>query len=212
MEYNSLLEALEWRYATNIFDDTQIIEEEVLQGILKAGNLTATAFGAQAYQMILLEGKQWREKLESATFNQKNVQTCSHLLVLAHRTDLDPAYIKEHAAYMEQVRGLEEGSLAGYERGFVNFLKALDEDKKNHWLAKQVYIILGNLMTACAIHAVDACPMEGFNAKLVDEILGLEEKKLNSVLMLPMGYRSEQDKYARTEKVRKPLDEMVIRM
>lgn len=212
MKQNSLLQALEWRYATNIFDENQIITEDILQNILQAGNLTATSFGIQAYQMILLEGKKWREQLESATFNQKNVQTCSHLLILAHRTDVNKSYIHDYATYMENVRNLEDGALAGFSRSCNKFISNLEEEKKDQWLSKQVYTVLGNLLTACAIYGIDSCPMEGFNAKLVDEILGFEEKKLRSVLLLPMGFRSSEDKYATATKVRKPLDEMVIRM
>lgn len=212
MEYNSLLEALEWRYATNLFDENSIIPEDVLQNILEAGNLTATSFGIQGYKMIVLEGKEWRKKLESATFNQKNIQTCSHLIVLAHRTDINQAYIDDYTSLMENVRNLEPGSLEGFAESCKKFISSLDEDKKNQWLSKQIYTVLGNLLTACAIFQVDACPMEGFNAKLVDEILGLEKENLKSVLLMPIGYRSAEDKYAAVAKVRKSLDDMLIRM
>lgn len=212
MEQTPILEALNWRYATSIFDEDQIIPESILQDILEAGNLTATAFGIQGFNMVLLEGKVWRERLESATFNQKNIQTCSHLLVLAHRTDVDEAYVEDYTRLMEEVRSLEKGSLEGFTRSCVNFLGSFEQEHKDHWLAKQVYIVMGNLLATCAMYRVDSCPMEGFNGKLVDEVLGLDQKNLKSVLLLPIGYRSEEDKYAKIDKIRKPLDEMVIRM
>lgn len=212
MKPDTLIDALEWRYATSIFNENKIIPEDLIQTILQAANLTATSFGIQPFQMILLEGKQWREKLESATFHQKNVQTCSHLLVLAHRTDIDKNYVEEYTRFMEKVRELDHGALVGFSKSCTKYLDSIDDDFKRQWLSKQIYTVCGNLMTSCAVLGIDACPMEGFNAKLIDEILKLEEKNLHSVLLFPMGYRSEKDKYARIPKIRKPLDEMVIRM
>lgn len=212
MEPETLINALEWRYATSIFDKTKTIPEDKLQTILEAANLTATSFGIQPFKLILLEGKLWREKLESATFHQKNIQTCSHLLVLAHRTDVNENYVEDYTRFMENIRQLEPGTLVGFLKSCTKFINSLEEDFKKQWLSKQLYTVCGNLMTSCAVLGIDACPMEGFNAKLVDEILNLEEKNLASVLLFPMGYRSDEDKYARIPKIRKPLDEMVIRM
>src|SRR5690554_6904351 len=114
MEPETLINALEWRYATSIFDKTKTIPEDKLQTILEAANLTATSFGIQPFKLILLEGKLWREKLESATFHQKNIQTCSHLLVLAHRTDVNENYVEDYTRFMENIRQLEPGTLVGF--------------------------------------------------------------------------------------------------
>ena len=74
----------------------------------------------------------------------------------------------------------------------------------------QAYIALGNLMTVCAELRIDSCPMEGFITSKVDEVLRLEEKNLKSVLMLPVGFRSEEDPTNGLKKVRKPLAEVII--
>ncbi|MDO5655849.1 MAG: NAD(P)H-dependent oxidoreductase [Flavobacteriaceae bacterium] len=203
----SLISALEWRYAVKKFNPEKKISDELLNVILNAANLTATSLGAQPYHIVVVQNH--LEKLKSSTFNQENIQTCSHLLILCHRTDVDEAFISEYVRHMERVRGLETGALIKYEQSCRNFISTMDEDRKTKWLAHQVYIVLGNLLTSCAILGVDSCPMEGFNAKLVDEILELEKEKLRSVLMLPIGYRADDDKYAKMEKVRNPLHEMV---
>jgi len=59
---------------------------------------------------------------------------------------------------------------------------------------------------------VDACPMEGFVPAKYDEILDLESKNLKSVLVLPIGYRADDDENGSFAKVRKPLGDMVVRL
>ena len=42
---------------------------------------------------------------------------------------------------------------------------------------------------AAAEEGVDATPMEGFDPKALDELLGLSAKGLRSVTIMPLGYR-----------------------
>ena len=65
-------------------------------------------------------------------------------------------------------------------------------------------------MTVCAIEKIDACPMEGFIPEKIDEILELKKRNLKSVLLLPIGYRAEDDFISKLKKVRKPIAETVI--
>ena len=66
-------------------------------------------------------------------------------------------------------------------------------------------------MTVCALEKIDACPMEGFNAQKYDEFLELKKQNLKSVLVLPVGYRAEDDFMSTLKKVRKPIEESVIK-
>ena len=67
-------------------------------------------------------------------------------------------------------------------------------------------------MTVCAIEGIDACPMEGFSSEAFDSVLQLHKKNLKSVLLLPVGYRAEDDMFASFKKVRKSLDETIIEL
>jgi nitroreductase len=53
--------------------------------------------------------------------------------------------------------------------------------------------------------------MEGFEKEKVDEILSLKEKGLTSVVIATLGFRSPSDKYQHLAKVRKSLDDMILR-
>ena len=71
-------------------------------------------------------------------------------------------------------------------------------------------IALGNLLTVCAVEQIDACPMEGFVPAKYDEILGLNEQNLTATLVLPVGFRAEDDYMKDLKKVRKNLEDVVI--
>jgi nitroreductase/dihydropteridine reductase len=58
---------------------------------------------------------------------------------------------------------------------------------------------------------VDATPMEGFNNSQLDELLGLKEKGLRSITLLPLGYRdTENDWLAKFPKVRREKEKLFI--
>jgi nitroreductase/dihydropteridine reductase len=98
-------------------------------------------------------------------------------------------------------------------QGFKNMVMStvsMPEDQRKHWMVNQVYIALGNLLTTCALLKIDSCPMEGFNPNGVDEVLGLTERGLSSVLLCPLGYRHEEDVYASLPKVRRPISDFVL--
>ena len=55
------------------------------------------------------------------------------------------------------------------------------------WSDKQAYIGLGTALIAAAELKVDATPMEGFDPKLFDEVLGLSEKNLHASVIVSLG-------------------------
>ena len=64
-------------------------------------------------------------------------------------------------------------------------------------------------MTVLADLRIDSCPMEGFVPEKIDEILGLEEKGYKSVLLLPIGYRADDDQAQHYATVRYPKEDVV---
>ena len=63
---------------------------------------------------------------------------------------------------------------------------------------------LGTLLLGAATLEIDACPIEGFDAKLLNDALGLREKGLSAVVLVALGYRSAEDFNASLPKSRLP--------
>jgi nitroreductase/dihydropteridine reductase len=86
-------------------------------------------------------------------------------------------------------------------RFYVNLHQNEMKDDRS-WIERQVYIALGGLLLAAGAVNVDACPMEGFDAAVLDAELGLAEKGLTSVVLVALGYRGADDFNARLPKSR----------
>lgn len=204
------LESLKWRYATKKFDPNQIIDREVLDRILEAAGLTATSLGLQAIQILKVEDKSLRAALLPHCHNQRQIVEASDLLILCVDAHIDDLKIDTYIKLVAKTRNQQESDLEGFKKMISGYIKAFPGNKPmQEWLARQSYITLGTLLTACAIERVDSCPMEGFKPQGVSEVLNLDDNGLFPVLLLPIGYRSNEDKNQHLRKVRKPLTEFV---
>jgi len=115
-------------------------------------------------------------------------------------------YIKNIA----NTRSVTEEKLDGYKTMMLNSVKNMSQETSEIWMDKQVYIALGNLLTACAILDIDACPMEGFKPAEFEKILKLDQENLSAVIVIPIGYRSDDDANANIAKVRRSSDEFIV--
>jgi len=176
----------------------------------KAFNLTATSFGLQPLKMLVIENTSLKNRLLPYAFNQQQISTCSHLLVLCIDTEITGDTIDARFDLEKEIRGTSEDIVGG----FRNQLKDMFANKSVEDIEKscihQAYITIGNLMTVCAIEKIDACPMEGFLPHKFDEELNLTDKNLRSVLLLPVGFRAEDDVMSSMKKVRKSVADTVI--
>ena len=206
----SLIAPLNWRYATKKFDSTKKLSSAQLDELLKATQLAPSSIGLQAYKIIVVEDKAIREKLREAANGQSQITDASQLIIFASETRLDEAYFANYIDYVSEKREIARENLAGFEQMIKGNVNRLSDEQRIAWSNKQVYIALGVLLTAAAEMGIDACPMEGFNAAQFDELLGLKEKELTTVVLAAVGFRSEDDSYSKLAKVRKPEEELFI--
>ncbi len=206
-----LLKDLRWRYAVKKFDATKQVSDEDLQKIVEAGNLTATSLGMQTYRMVVVKDKAVIAKLAEVSWGEQ-LKGASCVLVLTACTNVDKKFVKNYINLAKEVRPMQEAEkLAMFEKMILGYVQGLEEKGgKEDWIARQVYIVLGTLMSACANLRIDSCPMEGIQKDKYDEILGLKEKNLTTVVSLPIGYRATDDHHQNMPKIRKSLDEMLI--
>ena len=206
----SLIDKLNWRYATKKFDHTKKLSPTQLDELLKAVHLSPSSAGLQSYKVIVVEDQATRQKLREAANGQSQISDASQLIILASETNLDEAYVKNFIDHVAKTRQIGRENLEGYEQMINGNVSKLTAEQKLNWSNKQAYIALGVLLTSAAELGIDACPMEGFNADKFDEILGLKEKGLSTVVIATVGFRSKDDGYSKLAKVRKPEEEMFI--
>lgn len=206
----SLLDKLNWRYATKKFDETRKVSQEQLNTLLSAIQLSPSSAGLQAYRVIVVSDPIVKEQLREAAYGQQQLTTSSHVLVFAAETGLDSEYVKTYIDRIAEIRGVDRANLAVFESNINNNVSKMDDETKTTWNKKQSYIALGVLVSAAADLGIDACGMEGFDAAKFDEILGLKEKGLTTAVIAPIGFRAEDDHLSKAAKVRRPLEELFI--
>jgi nitroreductase len=206
------IKQLKWRYAVKKFDADKKLSKTKLDRLKQAFNLTATSFGLQPIKMLVIKDKQLKEKLLEHAYFQQQITTASHLLVIAIDTNFTTKDVDDYFDLEKKIRGTSEEIIGKFRKQLKENIAQKSEEEVEQMAKNQAYIALGNLMTVCAIEKIDSCPMEGFNADKFDEILDLKKKNLKSVLLLPVGYRAEDDFMRKLNKVRKPIKDTVIEL
>ncbi len=204
--------SLEWRYATKQFDPTKKIPADIFNQILDSARLTPSSFGLQPWKFVVVENPKVREQLREHAWNQSQVTDASHLIVLCTRSEMTADYVNAFADRIIADRKLKREDVEPYRQMMLGFLPGVAGEKGKSWMANQVYIALGVVMSACAVSGIDACPMEGFDAAKFDEILGLPKQGLNARVLCAVGYRSASDWLAGLSKVRFRTEEVVTKI
>ncbi len=206
----SIIKQLEWRYATKKFDSNKKLSNKKLDTLKQAFNLTATSFGLQTIKLVVIENEKLRASLVEHSFNQKQILQASHLLIICIQNDISEDDVISYYKNIKTIRDTSETILKPYREGLISMIQKMTVLERQQWSKNQAYIALGNLMTVCAIEGIDSCPMEGFIPAKYDELLGLQTKGLKSILLLPVGYRANDDMFSALQKVRMPINESVI--
>ena len=206
----NLLEQLNWRYAVKRMNGKKVPAEKI-DTILEAIRLSASSIGLQPYTILIIEEEALLKKINESICKQPQIMECSHLLVFAAWSRINEEHIDEFLNNIVAQRAVTLESLEGFKANFVNGILKRSEEQNFNWAARQTYIALGTALVAAASEGVDSTPMEGFNAPALDELLGLKEKGLQSVSLLPLGYRDEEhDFLAKAKKVRRAREKLFV--
>jgi nitroreductase/dihydropteridine reductase len=209
---SKIIESLSWRYATKKFDTNKKLSENKVKTLKEAFNLTATSFGLQTISMLVISNEDLKKSLIEHAYNQKQVYEASHLLVICIQNDIKDKDVNDFFDNIKVIRNTPETILESYRNYLLQSMRDKSVEERQQWSMNQAYIALGNLMTVCAVEGIDSCPMEGFNPEKYDEILNLKDKGLKSLLLLPVGYRAEDDMFATFKKVRKDINKTIIEL
>lgn len=207
-----ILKSLNWRYATKRMTGKKLPAQD-LQIILDAIRLSASSYGLQPYNVIVIESEELKKQLQPLAYGQAQIVESSHVLVFAAWNSVDEAKVDEYLqAYSETTSMPLEKILAfGIKDRMMQSIVGLPQDEQYHWAAKQAFIALGTGIIAAASLEIDATPMEGFIPPKVDELLDLPAHNLRSVALLALGYRdSANDFMEKTPKHRWSAEKLFI--
>ncbi len=192
-------EALQFRHACKEFDG-RIIPNEDFDYILEAARLSPSSFGMEPWRFLVVTDEKVKKDLRPLCWDQKQITTCSHLVVIKTQIALvqDDSYIE--AMFLR--RGLPKEATKAYIERYKAFLKNQDIEA---WTAKQCYIAMESMLLAAAFKKIDSCPIEGFDVDAVEEYFGIDRSKERIAVIVTFGYR----KNPQPPKKRLPLSELV---
>ena len=200
IDKENILQAYRFRHACKVFDPEKMIPSDTLEAILESFRLSPSSFGMEPWRMILIRDAKLKKALKPHCWNQEQITTASHLLVMLAQTKK----VQEHA-YIDAMfsrRNLSSEAKEQYIKRYKDFIK--DKDMYS-WCSKQIYLASGNLATTAAMLGVDSCFIEGFEKKGVEELLALDTTKEEVALIVTLGYRLHEP----PSKQRRSLDEIV---
>lgn len=208
---HALISDLQWRYAVKEFDADRSIPDEQWSVLEQALVLSPSSYGLQPWNFIIVRDKAVRQRLLPVSMGQRQIIDSSHLVVFAARTNITEADICCWIARLTELRDIPAADLAKLHSLMSNDIVSGPRSATiAEWTKRQVYLALGVFLTAAAVIGIDTCPMEGFDPKAYDEILGLTARGYTAAVIATAGYRSPTDPAAEKIKVRYDNADLVI--
>ncbi|MBL9296979.1 NAD(P)H-dependent oxidoreductase [Klebsiella pneumoniae] len=183
------------RYSTKAFDATKKLtagEAEQLKTLLQ---YSPSSTNSQPWHFIVAstdEGKARVAKAASGTyvFNERKILDASRVV---DQEEADGRFATPDAK-------------AANHKGRTFFAdmhrKELKDD--DQWMAKQVYLNVGNFLLGVAAMGLDAVPIEGVDFAILDEEFDLKAQGYTSLVVVPVGHHSVEDFNATLPKSRLP--------
>ena len=183
------LEILKFRHACKIFDESKKIGAGEFDFILEAGRLSPSSTGLEQWDFLVVQNKELREKIKAVSWNQVQITSCSHLVVILAKIK----EVKVGSSYIDKMiarrADKDPEAIAARQKFFLLANFKNDDELTFQWSHEQCMIAATNMMNAAASLGIDSCPMEGFDRHALNEILGLDESEKRVAIIVPFGYR-----------------------
>lgn len=185
---DKILEALNFRHACKIFDETKSISDEDLDFILECARLAPSSFGMEHWRLLVVSNTELKEKLKPFCWNQNQITTCSHLIViLGKKEDLLP-----YSDYVKSMFARRELSQDLYDAYLDRYASYLEDKNLECWSNAQCHIIASNIVNFSAFIECDSCIIGGFDKDDVEDVLQIDTQKEFASLIITLGYRKNQ--------------------
>ena len=206
------------RHTCKAYDPARKIPQDQLEQIKTLLRYSPSSVNSQPWHFVIASSAEGKERIAKSAqqgpyaANAAKIMNASHVVVFCARTAMDHAHIARLLA-QEEADGrfpTEEGKqMQNKGRTFYVNMHRFDEKDTQHWMEKQVYLALGTLLLGAAAMEIDATPIEGFDPRILNEELKLRDKGMTSVVLVALGYRSDDDFNAKLPKSRLPEGEVI---
>jgi nitroreductase len=185
MEFKDIVKE---RYATKKFDGRTIPDEKINE-LFDIIRFSASSSNVQPWKIKVIKDKATKELLLSASYNQPQIMSCSHLLVFCADTDLT-GKLKKIVDLMKAEKSPEQ-NIKEYTAMVEGMLSKMpSEETQLSWSQRQLYLALRNAINGAKSLGFHSCPMEGFSPEQYSEILKLP-KNIVPTALCTIGYAAD---------------------
>jgi len=96
------LKIMDFRHACKLFRETKKISDEDIHYILEVARKSPSSFGMEAWKFLVITNDKLREKLRPFCWNQPQITTCSHLVVIL--AGIDTLKVKSGVVHSQLMR------------------------------------------------------------------------------------------------------------
>lgn len=206
----TILTQLNWRYATKKFNPDKKISDKDWNVLTESLRLAPSSYGLQPWQFIVVQNSEIRKTLRTFSWNQPQIEECSHLVVITTLKNMTSDYVDKHIQKTADVRAASLDKLTGYRDMMINLLvHGPKKDTIQEWSQRQSYIAMGTLLCSAALLNIDTCALEGLDPNAYDKVLGLENSDYATISAVALGYRHADDAAQSSKKVRFDHDDVI---
>lgn len=215
----NLTEIVNKRYSAKAFDPNKKISTEDFEQLKSLLRMSPSSVNIQPWYFVVATTEEGKARMAKGVqgglkFNEAKILTASCVVLFCSKIDTDEAY-HSHILDAEEKDGrfpnpeIKEMMKTG-RNTFVG-LHAQQLNDLPHWLEKQVYLNMGQLLLGAATLGIDACPMEGIDINTMNEEFGLTAKGYTATAAVALGYGVETDFNipTKTPKSRLPFEEIL---
>lgn len=176
-------EAIETRRSIKHYDASHVMPENDLNELIRLTKLAPSSFNMQNYRILVIRDGELRKDIRTAAWDQAQVTDASVLFIMcadlrAHQED--PSVYWSHAP--REVQDILGPMIKPFYEGRDQLIR--DEAIRSSALAGMT------LMLAARELGYDSCPMIGFDAAKVAELVNLPPDHIIS-FMIPVGKASK---------------------
>lgn len=165
-----IIEALNWRYATKIFDRSLKVPDEQMAALTEVLRLSPSSIGLQPWKFIVIRDEKIRKQIQEYSLGQVQITDAPHLLLICSFNDMDVQHIDKLIACDKTASQNEHSAYEDFRPYAISYINGMSREQLKEWMAEQAYIALGFLLSACAMLRIDACPMEAFDREKTNQL------------------------------------------
>ena len=183
-------EIIEKRRAINFFDPEKEVTTELLHGMIDLAARAPSSFNLQPWNLMVLRGKEEKEKLKALAWNQPKVgEAPVVLIVLADKNSWREGHPTVEKNWQEMVKA---GAMKPEQRDwFLGAAKSLYDwspDANLAFAAKNAGFFAMSLMYAATSLGLESHPMDGFDHEGVRKAFNIPDN-FWIPLLLAVGYK-----------------------